>query len=107
MKYVCETLPDERVSSPLIVIAAESARHCTTDADVRDRAVRTTSRIKPLLPMAHLGADVKSAEEVDHLRPPDRDETCLRSATSERNICRQLGPHKGRRACTGPISGSG
>lgn len=39
--------------------------------------IETTSEIKPLLPAAHLGVGVRSAEEVDRLCQVARDNRCL------------------------------
>lgn len=39
--------------------------------------IETTSEIKPLLPMAHLGVGVSSREEVDHLCRIARHNECL------------------------------
>jgi len=39
--------------------------------------IETTSEIRPLLPMAHLGVGVRSREDVDRLCRLARDERCL------------------------------
>jgi catechol 2,3-dioxygenase-like lactoylglutathione lyase family enzyme len=39
--------------------------------------IETSSEIKPLLPMAHLGVGVRSREEVDRLSQLARDDQCL------------------------------